>query len=39
VVTDLSSSLFFDHEIVDLLKEISPDLIGTDVDQSLFCEG
>jgi hypothetical protein len=39
VITNLSGSFLFDHEIVDLLKEIGPDLIGTNVDQSLFCEG
>ena len=39
VITNLSGSFLFDHEIVDLLKEIGPDLIGTDVDESLFCEG
>ena len=39
VIRDLSSGFLLNHEIVDLLKEVSPHLIWTYIDESLFTKG
>ena len=39
MIAHLSGSLLLNHEVVNLLQEVGPDLIGPDVDKSLLGKG